>query len=83
MELAEIISYLATLFMLLGYAHRTVWLRVYTLVGCALNTLFAYMIIEQSTSARSIIVSNVIYAIINAIQLYREIERKKRWRLRK
>ena len=63
--------------MLVGYLCRTVWLRVFALAGCALNALFAWMIIDQSISARSIIVSNVIYAGINLVQLFREIRRKK------
>lgn len=77
MELAEIVSYAATLFMLAGYLCRTVWLRVFTLLGCTLNALFAWMIIDQSLSARSIIVSNAIYAAINFVQLFREIKRKR------
>lgn len=76
MEIAEIVSYTATLFMLVGYLCRTVWLRVFTLMGCILNATFAWMIIGQSISARSIIVSNGVYTIINLVQLFREIKRK-------
>jgi hypothetical protein len=35
------------------------------------------MILDASPSARSIIVSNIIYLVINVIQLFREIEREK------
>ena len=75
MEAAEVISYTATAFMLLGYLCRTVLLRAFTFLGCILNMVFALMIVEQSPSARSIIISNAIYAVINFIQLFMELMR--------
>jgi len=77
MELAEIISYIATLFLLISLCCRTVWLRIFQIFGCFANMTFAYMILEQSISARSIIYSNIIYLIINIVQLYRELKRVK------
>lgn len=77
MELAEIISYLATLFLLISYCFRTVKLRIFQILGGITNIIFAYMILEQSTSARSIIISNIIYLIINVIQLFNEIRRER------
>lgn len=77
MELAEIISYIATGLLLISYCCRTVWLRVFQIFGCSTNMLFAYLILEQSISARSIIYSNIIYLTINIVQLFREIKRKK------
>lgn len=76
MELAEIISYLATLFLLISYCFRTVKLRIFQILGGSTNIIFAYMILDQSTSARSIIISNIIYLIINIIQLFNEIKRE-------
>lgn len=77
MELSEIISYLATLFLLVSYCCRTVKLRIFQLIGGSLNILFACMILDESKSARSIIVANVIYFTINLVQLYREIKRER------
>lgn len=76
-ELAEVISYLATGFLLISYCCRTIKLRLFSLIGIVLNIWFAYLILDQSPSARSIIVSNMIYFIINFVQLFREIRRKK------
>ena len=78
MELAEIISYIATGFLLISYCCRTIKLRIFQIFGGIANMIFAYMILEASPSARSIIISNIIYLIINIIQLFREIQRKKR-----
>lgn len=75
MDLSEIVSYVATLFLLISYCCRTVKLRIFQIIGCSTNILFACMILNASPSARSIIVSNIIYLIINIIQLFREIER--------
>ena len=77
MELAEIISYLATLFLLISYCCRTVKLRVFQIFGGIANIIFAWMIMEASPSARSIIISNIIYLAINIVQLFREIKREK------
>ena len=77
MELAEIISYIATGFLLISYCCRTVKLRIFQIFGGIANMIFAYMILDASPSARSIIVSNIIYLIINVIQLYREIQRER------
>ena len=76
MELAEIISYIATLFLLISYCCRTVKLRIFQVLGGSMNILFAYMILDASPSARSIIISNIIYLGINIVQLFREIDRK-------
>lgn len=78
MELAEIISYIATLFLLISYCYRTVKLRIFQILGGSTNILFAYMILDASPSARSIIVSNIIYLAINIVQLFREIERERK-----
>lgn len=75
METPEIISYLATLLMLIAYCCRTVWLRVFSIIGISMNMLFAYLILDQSLSARSIIVSGILYLIINIVQLFNEIRR--------
>jgi hypothetical protein len=75
MEFAEIISYIATGFLLISYCCRTVKLRIFQLIGIIFNLIFAWMILDQSPSARSIIVSNIIYFIINFIQLFRELDR--------
>lgn len=75
MELSEIISYLATLFMLISYCCRTFWLRIFTIIGISLNMTFAYMILDKSISPRSIIISGVIYLIINFVQLINEYKR--------
>ena len=77
MELAEIISYIATGLLLISYCCRTVWLRIFQILGGLANIIFAAMILEQSISARSIIYSNIIYLIINAIQLFKELRRKR------
>lgn len=76
MELAEIISYIATLFLLISYCCRTIKLRIFQVLGGSTNILFAYMILDASPSARSIIISNIIYLGINIVQLFREIDRK-------
>ena len=77
MELAEIISYLATLFLLISYCCRTVKLRVFQIFGGIANIIFAWMIMEASPSARSIIISNIIYLAINIVQIFKEIKREK------
>jgi len=74
MELAEIISYLATFLLLISYCCRTVKLRIFQIFGGIANIIFAYMILDQSPSARSIIISNIIYLGINFVQLFREIK---------
>jgi len=81
MELAEIVSYTATLFLLISYCCRTVKLRIFQILGGSTNILFAYMILDASPSARSIIISNIIYLVINIVQLFREIERERKDRL--
>jgi hypothetical protein len=73
MELEEIISYIATGFLLISYCCRTVKLRLFQIFGGIANMIFAYMILDSSPSARSIIISNIIYLTINTIQLFREI----------
>lgn len=75
MELAEIIFYLATLLLLISYCCRTVWLRLFQILGGCANIIFASMILEQSLSARSIIFSNIAYLLINIVQLFRELRR--------
>lgn len=77
MELAEIVSYIATGLLLISYCCRTVWLRVFQIFGGVANIIFAAMILEQSISARSIIYSNIIYLTINIIQFFRELKRKR------
>ena len=74
MDLPEIVSYMATALLLVSYCYRTVKLRVFQILGGLANMTFAYMILDSSPSARSIIVSNIIYLVINAVQLYREIK---------
>lgn len=75
MELAEIISYLATFFLLISYCCRTVWLRVFQILGCCTNIIFACLILDSITSARSIIFANIAYLAINIVQLFREMHR--------
>ena len=77
-QIAEIISYIATLFIIISYCCRTVWLRVFQIVGGAANLMFGYMILESAPSARSIIIANIIYLIINVVQLCRELDREEK-----
>lgn len=77
MEIAEIVSYIATLFLLISYCCRTVKLRIFQIFGGITNIIFAEMILDASPSARSIIISNIIYLTINIIQLFREIKRER------
>ena len=77
MDVAEVVSYSATLFVLLGYACRGFWLRVFSIVGCLLNMTFAFLILSQSQSARSIIISNIIYIAINVFHLKKEAKNRK------
>lgn len=75
MEFAEIVSYIATLFLLISLCCRTVWLRIFQILGCCTNILFGIMILNQSISARSIVFANIVYLGINVIQFFRELKR--------
>ena len=76
MDVAEIVAYVATLFLLISYCYRTIKLRIFQILGGITNMIFAYMILDSSPSARSIIFSNIIYLAINTVQLFREINRE-------
>lgn len=77
MEIAEIIYYIGTLFLLISYCCKELWLRIFQLFGCIGSTIFAILIFQSSPSARGMIISNCIFLIINIVVLIKRIKEKK------
>ena len=77
MELSEVIYYLGTILLIISFCCRGFWLRVYQIIGIIFNTIFACMIVSSSPSARAMIISNIIFYIINSNHLIREKKREK------
>lgn len=70
--ITEVIYYLGTILFIISYCCRTFWLRVFQIIGGIFNTIFAFIILSSSPSARAMIISNIIFMVINVIQAFRE-----------
>lgn len=77
MEIAEIIYYIGTIFLLISYCCKELWLRIFQIFGCIGSTIFAILILNSSPSARGMIISNCVYLVINILVLIKRIKEEK------